>query len=1266
MRKNVCNISIYWQIWKSLGRRNCWVILKTDRRAGLSNGVPMKFIARKGAPNIPLELIEAQETGNLVFFCGAGISCAAGLPGFAGLVNNVYDSLGEEKSDSEAEAIKGGLYDRALGLLEARIIGDSDPGVNLVRRAIIEELTIADRADLQNHKAILQLSKTANRKHRLVTTNVDHGFLKVDPAIPGMIDAAPKLPIPKPHKWTSVVHLHGIIDGDDPNGEQLIFTSGDFGSAYLTERWASKFVTELFSHFTVLFVGYSVNDPVIRYMTDAIAAERLRGYEVFKQPYVIAHTTPSQRSENESTWRAKGIEPVLYAYSHNNLYNTLKEWDNYVRDGLNAKARLVIKEAPVAPLPPYDQDPSVIKLIDVLSEKTRPNQENVTGYPARIFSELDNPPAPIEWLPVLHEKGLLSIARQSDLVYPVNPSPYESNLVQPNRISFQLWHWLLRHLENNTLIRWIIDHGLCLHPDLKSIIGRHINSNPPQEPYLRFWKIVTSDYVNCGRHFVSDGYDHIRALGEGIDQLALAELSELMEPSFKLSKSFDWSGVVGNEDDEFVERPPYEIEVVIGLSDWVYTELTGLDAYPRGFISMLLPATQALIKALEFWDFAGFEDELDDRSHWDMVSISPHPQNRRYRTWVILIELCRDLWETTWEDNKVKAQSVLDIWRSLKHPVFRRLTLHAMTVKDIANPDVIVDYLLEDNGQWLWSLATHREVFRLLAVLWPKLDEATAVDLVNTILQGPPREMYREDLTNEDWRRQFDRDVWLMLSKLQSFGGILPDNAVEALKQLTSEYPMWALQEGDRDEFTHWMETGVGHEVDITLDELFEKEVPDLVEFLSQEDRQYGEGRIDLFRVGCKDNREKAIEVLNYLAISSNWDKNLWHAGLVGLADSDENTWAEIAPLLNDAGPELYRGEPWPIAHWTKKNISQLECGALEERYFWVIFESLLHNVSDRKEPIRRAVNYAINHPVGIITEALMDRFGACRLKVDEGIPDGPLQECVNQLISSETQASVAGKIVLASRLHYFHAIDPRWAEENLIPLFDWEGSEIAAVIWQGYLRGPRISADLAIPLKSHLANAVKHADQIEVSAERLIQLFTVVCLEYSDLYTAKEQHDVLVDVGTDGLVHIAEFFWRSIGGDAKSASNYWRNRIQPFMKRAWPKAADFVSDETSEHLALMAIELDEAFEEALDFLWPFIKPFSDLSFLLTHLDAKELPDQQPREVLRLLSKVFTEEYQWPSNKFSNILSRIVQAEPIIENELTYRIMNDYLVQRNL
>jgi hypothetical protein len=1229
----------------------------------------MKFITTKGAPNIPLELIEAQELGNLVLFCGAGVSYAAGLPGFADLVENVYSRLGEQKSDLEREAYSAGLFDRTLGLLEARIIGSGNPRINLVRKAIVEELTIADDATSQNHKTILELSKTENKKYRLVTTNVDLGFLKADPSLADMIDAAPKLPVPKPHKWSSVVYLHGIIDKiNHPNSEQLIFTSGDFGTAYLTERWASKFVTELFGHFTVLFIGYSINDPVIRYMTDAIAAERLHGYKVFKQPYVIAHTKPSKWSKNENTWKAKGIEPILYRYSHNNLYNTLKEWGNYIRDGLNAKARIVKKEAQNTPLRPYEQDSSVIKLIDVLSEKTKPDRAQATGFPAKIFRDLDNPPAPIEWLPVLHEKGLLSIAIQDKPIFPVNWVPYESNLLNPNVISFNLWHWFLHHLENDTLIIWIIDNGSCLHPDLKGIIKRHISSNPPQEPYLLFWKIVTSDFVAAESDFEIDRYTCIENFKDGANPLNLAEFTKLMEPSFKLSKSIDFSDMWSDEDDQKVKRPPYEIEVVIGVSDWLYKELTGLNNYPTDFICLLLPATQALIKALEFWVVAGLGNELYDRSHWDMVSISPHPQNRRYRNWVILIEICRDLWEATWDDNKERAELVLGIWRSNKHPIFRRLSLHAMTVKDVATPDVMIDYLVEDNCQWLWSLSTRREVFRLLAVLWPNLDEATAVHFIDTILQGPPREMYRSDLSQEDWEDRFNRDVWLMLSKLQSFGGIFPVKALESLQRLTSEHPDWTLHEDDRDEFTHWIETRWGREVDITLEELFEKEVPDLVKCLSIEDWKYSEGRIDLFRIGCKANHKKAVEVLNYLADSGNWERKIWHAGLVGLADSDENSWNEIAPLLNDAGPEVfYREDPWPIAHWAKKNISPIECGAREEHYFWGIFKSLIDNVPDREEPIRDAVNYAINHPVGIITEALIDRFSACKLKVGDGIPDGPLQKCVNQILASERQASIAGKIILASRLHYFHAVDPSWTEENLIPLFDWDKTMLAATIWQGYLWSPRITADLAIHLRSHLVNAIRHLDQIEEdSAKKLIQLFTVVCLEYSDLYKLKEQRDVLVKIGKDGLGYISEYFWISIREDAKSADNYWRNRIKPLMEGAWPKAAEFISNKTSHYLSLMLIELEDAYEEALEFLLPFFKPFPNISSLLIHLQAKELPDQKPKGVFKLLSTIFTTEYQWPSEKFRKILGRIVEAGPEIKNEPAYRIMNDYLMQRNL
>lgn len=44
----------------------------------------MQFITN--GPDIPDELLQAHEEGRVVFFCGAGISYPAGLPGFKGLV----------------------------------------------------------------------------------------------------------------------------------------------------------------------------------------------------------------------------------------------------------------------------------------------------------------------------------------------------------------------------------------------------------------------------------------------------------------------------------------------------------------------------------------------------------------------------------------------------------------------------------------------------------------------------------------------------------------------------------------------------------------------------------------------------------------------------------------------------------------------------------------------------------------------------------------------------------------------------------------------------------------------------------------------------------------------------------------------------------------------------------------------------------------------------------------------------------------------------
>ncbi len=120
----------------------------------------MQFVRR--GPDVPERLLQAHEDGRVVFFCGAGISYPAGLPGFSGLVEGLYSRLEISPDPVQAAAIKAGRYDTAVGLFEANIVG----GRKTVREMIAEILdpdTSASHAAV-THDALLTLAECRERR----------------------------------------------------------------------------------------------------------------------------------------------------------------------------------------------------------------------------------------------------------------------------------------------------------------------------------------------------------------------------------------------------------------------------------------------------------------------------------------------------------------------------------------------------------------------------------------------------------------------------------------------------------------------------------------------------------------------------------------------------------------------------------------------------------------------------------------------------------------------------------------------------------------------------------------------------------------------------------------------------------------------------------------------------------------------------------------------------------------------------------------------
>lgn len=477
----------------------------------------MQFV--DGGPDVPDRLIQAHEDGRVIFFCGAGISYPAGLPGFKELVKALYRRMAIAPSPVQSAALKRKQYDTAIDLLERDVVG----GRALVRQHIAEILTpdLRRRVSTETHEALLSLAKDPKGKRRLVTTNCDRLF-EVARArlVPEMLPyQAPQLPVPKSSRWNGLVYLHGLLpeDADADCWNRLVLSSGDFGLAYLTERWASRFVTELLrGYFTVCFVGYSIDDPVLRYVMDALAADRMLG-ESPPEVFAFGSFAKGRFEEVTNEWRAKNVTPILYAEhrKHLRLHTTLRAWADIHRDGILGKESIIVRHAATRPQGGAQED-FVGRVLWALADPS--------GVPAKTFATLD-PAPPIEWLGPLSEPrfkyaDLVRFGVQPDcdvdqkLTFSLTrrPSPYAKSpwmalagsshwMVGPGQwdnVMEQIARWFVRHLDKPEALAWVLDQGVCLHPFLLDLINDELKKGALPAPLATVWQQFVSRRVACG------------------------------------------------------------------------------------------------------------------------------------------------------------------------------------------------------------------------------------------------------------------------------------------------------------------------------------------------------------------------------------------------------------------------------------------------------------------------------------------------------------------------------------------------------------------------------------------------------------------------------------------------------------------------------------------------------------------------------------------------------------------------------------------------
>lgn len=1254
-------------------------------------------------PDIPERLLQAHEEGRVVFFCGAGISYPAGLPGFSGLVHKLFEELGITPTRIQKSAIKESKFDTVINQLEK----DHAGGRTKVRETIAKILTpdFNNPNSTDTHESLLTLARNREGQFRLVTTNFDRIFETVitNKNMATERFKAPQLPIPN-NRWNGLVYLHGLLPAAEDAAEldKIVVSSGDFGLAYLNDRWASRFVSELFRKYTVCFVGYSINDPILRYMMDALAANRLLG-ESHLEMFAFSSFSKNKEKETAEELKDKNVTPILYRNHKNHIYlhKTMKKWADTYRDGMHGKQMIIAQHAPYPPLTSSKDDFAVGRVLWALKDEMA----------AKHFAELD-PVPPLEWLKPLsnvqygyNDLVLFGIVPDRDInknlsfSFLSRPTPYTKagwmNFVNMglqhcgwDKVMDHLAFWLTRHLNDPELILWIVKQGGYLHTQFANHIQDQIRNierlerkgdeeeinrikeaapNAIPGPMMRtLWKVILSGRLkskNPDIYFDLDNWIKRFKVDGTILSLRM-ELREALEPRIILRNSFREYNQEINQKGPKAIKDIVDWEIVLSNDDIHNDILVSKDNidFQAALPNLLQDFTLLLRDALDLMRELGGADDHRDMSCYAQPSISNHLQNHHINEWTVLIDLIRDAWLSIEKTNPFQARHIVLDWWQTPYPLFKRLAFFAAANSNAITPHEALDWLFAYDHWWLWSTETERELIRLLVALVPKLDQEQLLELEQLILQGPPRKMFNDDIEAERYKLIVDRKIWLRLMKIKATKVTLNLDTEQRLEELRKQYPLWELADDERDEFSSW--------VNINADSSELVQIPlhrkDLIEWLKQDNSDHWQ-RDDWFQ-RCRDDFSTTACALWGLQQEGLWFYNRWHEALNAWTEDKlrKRSWRYMAQVIIKAPDEILHLLSSSLSWWLESISGSFK--GHEDIFFNLIqkiinFESIKEDNKDGKSDL---VTQAINHPIGHATKALLYWWYNQEPMNSQGI-NSEVKPFFTKLCDTNIDMFRHGRLLLAVHVIALFRADEEWTKTYLLPLFDWQQSESEAQgAWEGFLRSPHIYPPLLKAIKQPFLETVKHYKQLGVQTKQYVEFLTFITLDPGDVFTIKELAEATQNLPLEGLQTAIHTVYVAFKNAGEQRGEFWRNRILPYYKSIWPKSKDKKSSSISFCFGQICITAQETFNEAIKEFKPWFQPLQHCNHLFSLLHEAKLCQKFPCEALEFLDAVIDTNAFRFSKELKHCLNDIGNTNPGLRKDQRFVRISELCERRGI
>jgi hypothetical protein len=1071
---------------------------------------------------IPQEVLDAQRDGRLVIFAGAGVSKEppSGLPLFGELVAQIAKRA---LTDAEKER-----PDRLLGTLADK----NNIDVHAAAKTILGR---DSSQPASGHRSLIDLFPDPGAL-RIVTTNADRHFSTVlhQKDLARQVDTyyAPALPLG--NDFAGLVYLHGSVDKDV---QRMVLRDKDFGRAYLTDAYATRFLERLFAEFTVLFVGYSHHDFMMEFLG--------RGLYRSQGRYVLAS---DDGNDALSFWKSLDIEPCFYdvrsgTTAHSELWEGLAYWAACVQEPPSEIERR-IREITAIP-PSFSSSSDFVSPSNFVSPKDLSYLEwrlrDILG--ARFFARHAMNPAWLLWLESQSNFQMLFTTEG-----------------EAGPVGWTLAEWFCSRFvvgDGGEIGLAVVErHRPELHPALWHRVMRTLASAEKREPHEIAGKWIGVLLSSWHPSFNCDLLGRLLykcQLPEELDSIVVL-FDFLTRPLVKLERGFD---LEPNKSASAAE--PRSVLRSVGdphqLIEFVEKKLRGNEQ--ALFEDVLGIAEHHLAGGHRLLSCAGEASADFDETSFRRAAIEPNEQNSSPKTTDVLIDAARILLEWAGHGKPHLLDGYAERWIESPAPLLRRLAVYAVARR--------TDRFADDRLRWLvdhdllFSLPAKHEVFGLLELAFGSASSVLQQSILDAAMTATSKPATHPERIPSDYER-YNLLVWLdrcapglqsVSDRLAEVSKLRPEFAPRTHPDLGYEIKVGFEPTPEKDD--------VGDVLAMQPSELFAW-VESCRDAPPDEDSCYARARV--VQAAVAKSLSWGLPLAFALAERGDTDPSLWVHVIDGfkLASKTPEDWKQVLALF--AGTKLVRrNHSLHIAWFLREGLT-----SGEEAIPRVLYPQLLDLVMNvwHEHPFLAPDGWmdwataAINTTGGVVAEIVVAQISQLRQHSDnwEGFP-APYREAFESFLYSREDAAPYARVILSRGLHVLYDCDPEWTLKHIIPLLDWQrNAEHALQSWHGFLFTSRLPEECLYTL---LPQYVESAARLKSEPDDLLQIQdqlaghigSILLFTDVDPYAENWMGRILSESPSGLRLALAERVQWFLGhiDDIQQREVRWETRLKPYWK---------------------------------------------------------------------------------------------------------------------